>query len=203
MAGGAPRGLRRRCPVRLPARRRPGRAARSPVPRQPDGVHERFQLWDPADARWTDQQWRGRSIEGGDLRIAHRNVHRGRHVRRRDRQARLPGGPRRRLRRTDAGQRVQRHPRLGLRRGAVVRRARTLRRAGRSGSPDRRLPCARPRRADRRGVQPPRAVGQLPAAVRSLPVVGEQYLGRKPQSGRPRCRRGAALHHRLRTAVDA
>lgn len=33
-------------------------------PRQPDGVHERSQLWNPATARWTDEPWRGRSIEG-------------------------------------------------------------------------------------------------------------------------------------------
>ena len=40
-------------------------------PRQPDGVHERSQLWDPADARWTDQQWRGRSIEGAVIYELH------------------------------------------------------------------------------------------------------------------------------------
>ena len=33
--------------------------------RQPDGVHERSQLWDAAHAAWTDGGWRGRSIEGG------------------------------------------------------------------------------------------------------------------------------------------
>ena len=40
-------------------------------PRQPDGVHERSQLWDPAGARWTDQQWRGRSIEGAVIYELH------------------------------------------------------------------------------------------------------------------------------------
>ena len=40
-------------------------------PRQPDGVHERYQLWGPADARWTDQQWRGRSIEGAVIYELH------------------------------------------------------------------------------------------------------------------------------------
>ncbi|KZS61360.1 malto-oligosyltrehalose trehalohydrolase [Mycobacterium ostraviense] len=33
-------------------------------PRQPDGVHARSQLWDPADANWTDGDWPGRSIDG-------------------------------------------------------------------------------------------------------------------------------------------
>ena len=33
-------------------------------PRQPDGVHERSQLWRPAADAWTDDDWHGRSIEG-------------------------------------------------------------------------------------------------------------------------------------------
>ncbi|MGH3968768.1 MAG: malto-oligosyltrehalose trehalohydrolase, partial [Mycobacterium sp.] len=33
-------------------------------PRQPDGVHERSALWDPATATWTDDAWTGRSVEG-------------------------------------------------------------------------------------------------------------------------------------------
>jgi maltooligosyltrehalose trehalohydrolase len=33
-------------------------------PRQPDGVHERSQLWQPPAAAWTDGDWPGRSIEG-------------------------------------------------------------------------------------------------------------------------------------------
>jgi maltooligosyltrehalose trehalohydrolase len=32
--------------------------------RQPDGVHERSQLWDPRAATWTDNDWAGRSVEG-------------------------------------------------------------------------------------------------------------------------------------------
>lgn len=32
--------------------------------RQPDGVHERSQLWRPAPDAWTDSGWQGRSIEG-------------------------------------------------------------------------------------------------------------------------------------------
>jgi len=33
-------------------------------PRQPDGVHDRSQLWDAASVPWSDQAWRGRSIAG-------------------------------------------------------------------------------------------------------------------------------------------
>jgi maltooligosyltrehalose trehalohydrolase len=33
-------------------------------PRQPDGVHERSQLWQPASDAWSDDGWEGRSIEG-------------------------------------------------------------------------------------------------------------------------------------------
>lgn len=32
--------------------------------RQPDGVHERSQLWAPSPQAWTDGDWAGRSIEG-------------------------------------------------------------------------------------------------------------------------------------------
>lgn len=40
-------------------------------PRQPDGVHERSQLWDPARVAWTDQNWAGRSIEGAVIYELH------------------------------------------------------------------------------------------------------------------------------------
>ena len=33
-------------------------------PRQPEGVHERSQLWRPVADAWTDDAWQGRSIEG-------------------------------------------------------------------------------------------------------------------------------------------
>ena len=33
-------------------------------PRQPDGVHDRSQLWDAASVPWSDQAWQGRSIAG-------------------------------------------------------------------------------------------------------------------------------------------
>ncbi|BCI53764.1 malto-oligosyltrehalose trehalohydrolase [Mycolicibacterium litorale] len=35
-------------------------------PRQPDGVHERSQLWQPAPDAWSDGDWAGRRIEGSD-----------------------------------------------------------------------------------------------------------------------------------------
>lgn len=40
-------------------------------PRQPDGVHERSQLWDPASMAWNDQKWSGRSIEGAVIYELH------------------------------------------------------------------------------------------------------------------------------------
>jgi maltooligosyltrehalose trehalohydrolase len=40
-------------------------------PRQPDGVHERSALWDPATAQWNDGGWAGRSIEGAVIYELH------------------------------------------------------------------------------------------------------------------------------------
>src|SRR5882757_2130987 len=40
-------------------------------PRQPDGVHERSQLWDASTAAWTDDRWAGRSIEGAVIYELH------------------------------------------------------------------------------------------------------------------------------------
>ena len=39
--------------------------------RQPDGVHERSQLWSPSQDGWTDAGWQGRSIEGGVIYELH------------------------------------------------------------------------------------------------------------------------------------
>ncbi|KUI34043.1 malto-oligosyltrehalose trehalohydrolase [Mycobacterium sp. IS-1590] len=40
-------------------------------PRQPDGVHERSQLWQPDPSAWTDADWAGRSIEGAVIYELH------------------------------------------------------------------------------------------------------------------------------------
>ena len=40
-------------------------------PRQPDGVHERSQLWQPAADAWSDADWQGRSIEGAVIYELH------------------------------------------------------------------------------------------------------------------------------------
>ena len=40
-------------------------------PRQPDGVHQRSQLWDASSATWTDERWSGRSIEGAVIYELH------------------------------------------------------------------------------------------------------------------------------------
>ncbi|HEY7054329.1 MAG TPA: malto-oligosyltrehalose trehalohydrolase [Mycobacterium sp.] len=39
--------------------------------RQPDGVHERSQLWAPSPDAWTDDDWPGRSIEGAVIYELH------------------------------------------------------------------------------------------------------------------------------------
>ncbi|GBE66173.1 malto-oligosyltrehalose trehalohydrolase [Mycobacterium sp. MFM001] len=39
--------------------------------RQPDGVHERSQLWDPSTVAWTDGDWAGRSVEGAVIYELH------------------------------------------------------------------------------------------------------------------------------------
>ncbi len=39
--------------------------------RQPDGVHERSQLWDARGAAWSDADWPGRSIEGAVIYELH------------------------------------------------------------------------------------------------------------------------------------
>jgi maltooligosyltrehalose trehalohydrolase len=40
-------------------------------PRQPEGVHERSQLWQPSPEAWTDGDWSGRSIGGGVIYELH------------------------------------------------------------------------------------------------------------------------------------
>ncbi len=40
-------------------------------PRQPDGVHERSQLWQPASSAWTDDGWTGRSVQGAVIYELH------------------------------------------------------------------------------------------------------------------------------------
>ena len=92
----------------------------------------------------------------GDLRAARRHLHRRGHAGRRHRPARPPRRTGRRLRRAAAGERVQRSAQLGLRRGAVVRGARRVRRAGGLPALRRRLPRTRAGRDPGRRLQPSR-----------------------------------------------
>ena len=39
--------------------------------RQPDGVHDRSQLWQPTTRDWTDTEWRGRSVQGAVIYELH------------------------------------------------------------------------------------------------------------------------------------
>ena len=188
--------------LRLPDRRR-----RTPRPdprsrRQPDGVHELLAHPRPDDFAWNDATWTGPPARRlGDLRAAHRHLHPRGHLRRRARQARPPARHRRRLRRGDAGQRLQRHPQLGLRRRRLVRGPRGVRRPRGLPAVRRRLPRRRARRDPGRRLQPPRPVGQLPAAVRPVPQVRPQHLGRPGQPRRRGLGRGAPLHPRQRADV--
>ena len=148
------------------------------------------------DRRAVDRATAGRL---GPLRAAPRHLHARGHPRRRDRAARPPRRARRRPGRAAAGQRVQRHPQLGVRRRALVGRARGVRRAGGVPALRRRRPRRRPRRDPGRRLQPPRPVGQLPAAVRSLPQGGgREHLGLAGQPRRRGLGGGTPLHPRQR-----
>jgi len=41
------------------------------APRQPGGVHERSQIWEPAAQAWTDDDWSGRSVQGAVIYELH------------------------------------------------------------------------------------------------------------------------------------
>ena len=143
---------------------------------------------------------RTRARRRGALRTAHRHVHARRHLRRRHRAARPPRRPRHHPRRGHAGQRRQRRLELGIRRRRLVRRARAAGRAGRlQAVRRRRTPQGSGGHAGRR-LQPPRSVRELLAAVRAVPEVRTQHVGR---SGQCRGARGTRLHHRQRVDVAA
>ncbi len=159
-------------------------------PRQPDGVHERSQLWQPLGAgpsRLARAVDRGR----GHLRIAYRHVHAGRHVRSAiekldylvdfgvDFVEVMPVN-------AFGGTHGWGYDGVGL-----VCGARAVRRARRLGAVCRRLPSPRPWRTDRRGVQSPRPVGQLPArgSVRICPAAATRGASRStsPRPTPTRC----------------
>ena len=192
--GGRPVARRRGGRLRLPDRRR--RTRRDPT--RGRGVSRRASTSarapsTPRRYAWTDERLdRPPARRRGDLRAARRHVHPGGHARRGARPARPPALDRRRLRRADAGQRLQRHPQLGLRRRALVRRPRAVRRPGGLPAVRRRLPRGRPRRDPGRGLQPPRAVGELPARVRAVPQGGRATPGATWSTSTARARRRCA-----------
>ena len=148
-------------------------------PRQPDGVHERSQLWRPAADAWTDHDWHGRSIAGGVIYELHIGTFTG--------EGTLDS----------AIDRLDHLVDLGV---DFVELMPVNAFAGTHGwgydgvlwyavhepygGPDALVRfvdachAARARRADRRGVQSPWPVRQLLAAVRPVPVVGQQPVGR-------------------------
>ena len=40
-------------------------------PRQPDGVHDHSQVWEPTPQDWTDGDWAGRSVQGAVIYELH------------------------------------------------------------------------------------------------------------------------------------
>ena len=170
--------------------------------RQPGGVHELSRTYD-ASSFAVARPGLDRAAAGrlGGLRAPHRHVHAGGTLDARDRATRPPSLARRRPGRGDAGQRLQRHPQLGLRRGRLVRGHRAVRRPTGVPALRRRLPRRRARRRAGRRLQPPRPVGELPAAVRALPQAGSQHLGRPGQPRRRGLGRGPAVRPRQRPDV--
>ena len=159
----------------------------------------------PAAHAWADGQWAGRGLQGAVIYELHMGTFTP--------EGTLDAaagkldylvGSRRRLRRAAAGQRLQRHPQLGLRRGALVRRARGLRRA-------RRVPALRRRRATPPGWASSRTSSTTTSARAGTTCRGSartssgggQHLGRLGQPGRPGLRRGAPLHPGQRRHVAA
>ena len=147
-------------------------------PRQPDGVHARSALWQPDPDAWTDGDWAGRSIEGRVIYELHIGTF-------------TPGGTF-----DSAIDKLDYLVDLGVDFVEVM----PVNAFGGThgwgydgvlwyavhepyGGPDgsgavrRRVPPPRSRCADRRGVQPPRPVRKLPAAVRPVPVVRQQSVG--------------------------
>ena len=161
--------------------------------RQPAGVHERSRTFDPSPFAWTDQ--RLDRPAAGRARCIY-ELHVGTFTPEgtldaRDREARPPALDRRRPRRADAGQRLQRHPQLGLRRRAWFAVQRGVRRPAGVPALRRRLPRRRAGRRPGRRLQPPRPVGELPAAVRALPQARAATPGAtwstSTARARPRC----------------
>ena len=138
--------------------------------RQPDGVHGLSRTHDSTEFEWHDAGWTGRQLAGSVIYELHvGDLHPRGHLRRRDRPARPPARARRRRRRGDAGRRVQRHAATGATTASSVRRRTRGTAAPRGTSASSMVATRGARRDPGRGLQPPRAVGQLPAAVRSLP----------------------------------
>ncbi len=153
-------------------------------PRQPEGVHERSQLWQPPADVWSDADWKGRSIEGAVIYELHIGTF-------------TPDGTF-----DSAIDKLDYLVDLGVDfvevmpvnafggthgwgYDGVLWYAVHEPYGGPDADPlDRRVPPARPRGADRRRLQPPGPVGKLPARVRPVPVLGLEPVGRVDQHRR-------------------
>ncbi len=178
--------------VRVPARRRSRSAARSAVAlaaqRRARRVARPRPGRPPVGRRRVDRAAPARQRA---LRVPHRHVHPGGHVRRGDREARPPRRARHRHRRGAAGQRRGRAAELGLRRRRLVRGHGELRRAGRVQAVRRGLPRPRPRRVPGRGLQPPRPL-RAPTWTGSARTSPAATSGVPPSTSTGRSRRSCA-----------
>ena len=197
---------RRRCPTARSTTATCSTTTSTPLPdprsrRQPDGVHERSRTFDPAAYAWTDGAWTGRQLAGAvHLRAARRHLHPRGHPRRRDRAGSTTcasiGVDLVELLPVNAFNGTHNWGYDGV---ALVRRARGVRRPGGVPALRRRLPRRRARRRPGRRLQPPRPVGQLPAAVRALPQGrGANTWGDLVNLDGEDSARGAPLHPRQR-----
>ena len=171
---------------------------------QPEGVHRPSAVLRPERFAWSERRLDRPAARGpGLLRAARRHLHAGGHLRRRHSPARKPARAGRHGHRADAGGPVSGRPQLGLRRRPPLRPAEQLRRPAWPAAPGQRLPCAGVGDLAGRGLQPPRAGGQLPARIRAL-LLGplSHLLGAGVQLRLWRLGRGPGLRPGQRADVD-
>ena len=171
--------------------------------RQPHGVHERSRTFDPAAHAWSDEQWTGRQLAGSVIYELHVGTF-------------TPEGT------LDAAIDKLDHLKSigvdfvellpvnafngehGWGYDGVAWFAVHEPYGGPGGLPAvrRRLPRRRAGRRPGRGLQPPRPVGQLPADVRAVPLLGGLEPVGRPREPRRRGQRGGPrLHPRQRADV--
>ena len=168
-------------------------------PRDVDGPSE---VIAPHAYKWRDHAWNGRPWNEAVIYELHVGTfHAGGHVQRRGEEARRAAGPRHHRDRADAARGFRRQAQLGLRRRAAVRAGFGLRPARGPEGARRRRARRRPDGVPRRGLQPLRPEGQLPAALRAAVLHRTGY--KHPVGRRDRLleRSGAPVLHPQRALL--